>query len=68
MERIWKINADGLVIKVTRYPDTMQLEFVREAPGVLLHSTSILILEQSKQLEAVFRAANRDDAEEGSKP
>jgi hypothetical protein len=64
MERTWKINADGLVIEVTRYPDTVQLVCCREAPGVLFRSTSVLTLKQSKQLEAVFRAANRADGGE----
>ena len=64
MERKWEINADGLLIKVIRHPDTVQLVCCREAPGVLLHSTSVLTLKQSKQLEAVFRAANRADAAE----
>jgi hypothetical protein len=59
MERTWKINADGLVIEVTQYPDTVQLVCCREAPGVLFCSTSVLTLNQSRQIEAVFRAANR---------
>ena len=65
MEKEWEINADGLYIKVVRYRDTVRMVCIREAPGVLLHSESVLTVEQSKKIEAIFRAANRAAAGEG---
>ena len=65
MERIWKVEADGFNLKIARCADTVRIECSRESPGVFLRSTAVLTLKQSKQIEAVFRAANRAAAGEG---
>lgn len=65
MERTWKLDADGFNFKVTRDADIVRIECSRETPGVFLRSTAVLTLQQSKQIEAVFRAANRAAAGEG---
>jgi len=65
MERTWKLDADGFNLEITRYPDTVRIECRREVPGVFIRSTAVLTLQQSKQVEAAFRAANRAAAKEG---
>lgn len=64
MERTWKVEADGFNLEVTRDDGIVRIECSREAPGVFLRSTAVLTLKQSKQIEAVFRAANRTAAKE----
>jgi hypothetical protein len=64
MEKIWKLEADGFNLEIARYADTVRIECSRETPGVSLRSTAVLTLQQSKQIEAVFRAANRAAAGE----
>lgn len=60
MERTWKlIDADGYKVEVTRYADTVRIECSREMPEVFLRHTAVLTLDQTKKIEAVFRAANR---------
>lgn len=68
MERTWKLDADGFNLEVTRYADTVRIECSRETSGVFLRSTAVLTLQQSKQIEAVFRAANRAAAKEDRQP
>ena len=65
MERTWKLEADGFNLEVTRCDNIVRIECSRETPGVFLRSTAVLTLKQSKQIEAVFRAANRAAAGEG---
>ena len=65
MERIWKVEADGFNLEIASYGGIVRIECSRETPGVFLRSTAILTLQQSKQIEAVFRAANRAAAGEG---
>ena len=65
MERTWKLEADGFNLEVTRDAGIVRIECIRETPGVFLRSTAVLTLKQSKQIEAVFRAANRAAAGEG---
>ena len=65
MEKEWEINADGLYIKVVRYSDTVRMVCISESPGVLFHRESVLTVQQSKKIEAIFRAANRAAAGEG---
>jgi hypothetical protein len=68
MERTWKINLDGFNLCITRAEGLVRITCERDMPQVALKTTAALTLKQSKQLEAALRAANRDDAEEGSKP
>lgn len=68
MERTWKAKADWFNLEVTRYADTVRIECSRETPGVFLRSTAVLTVQQSKQIEAVFRAANRAIAKKDRKP
>ena len=68
MERTWKLEADGFNLEVTRCDGIVRIECSRETPGVFLRSTAVLTLKQSKQIEAVFRAANRAAAKEDREP
>lgn len=68
MERTWKLESDGFNLEVTRYADVVRIECSRETPEVSLRSTAVLTLRQSKQIEAIFRAANRDVAKEDRQP
>ena len=68
MERTWKLEADGFNLEVTSYDGIVRIECIRETPGVFLRSTAVLTLQQSKQIEAVFRAANRAAAKEDRQP
>jgi len=64
MERTWKVEADGFNFEITRCANIVRIECIRETPGVFLRSTAVLTLQKSKQIEAVFRAANRAEAKE----
>ena len=64
MEKIWKVEADGFNLKIARCGGIVRIECSRETTGVYLRSTAVLTLKQSKQIEAVFRAANRAAAGE----
>jgi len=61
MERTWKVEADGFNFEITRCANIVRIECIRETP------TAVLTLQQSKQIEAVFRAANRAEAKEWKK-
>lgn len=65
MERTWKLEVGGFNFEVTRYGGVVRIECSCETPGMFLQSTADLTLEQSKRIEAVFRAANRAAAGEG---
>lgn len=64
MERTWKLDADGFKFEITRYADTVRIECSCETPGVFLRSAAVLTLQQSQQIAALFRAANRAAAKE----
>jgi hypothetical protein len=68
MERTWKINVDGFNLCITRAEGLVRITCETGHAAGCFENTAVLTLKQSKQLEAILRAANRDDAEGGSKP
>jgi len=59
MEKTYEICADGFRLRITRAHDLIRIECERDMPQVVLKTSAVLTLKQSKQLEATLRAANR---------